>query len=117
MGFRENLKEQLRYADMYVKELAALSGVKEQTIASYLSVRSRIPSAEAAVKIARVLGVSVEYLITGCQTPPPALIPLNAEIRFLMQKIECLNDDHRKIVLKNAINLSEVLREHEEQKV
>jgi transcriptional regulator with XRE-family HTH domain len=117
MGFRENLKEQLRYADMYVKELAALSGVKEQTIASYLSVRSRVPSAEAAVKIARALGVSVEYLVTGSQTPPPMTIPLSAEIRSLMQNIEYLNDDNRKIVLKNASNLSDILRKHERQKL
>jgi hypothetical protein len=35
MGFRENLKTELAYADMPVRELAALSGVKKQTIDSY----------------------------------------------------------------------------------
>jgi len=65
MGFRENLKEQLSFSGMYVKELAALSGIKKQTIDSYLNVHNCMPSADAAVAIAQVLGVSVEYLVTG----------------------------------------------------
>jgi transcriptional regulator with XRE-family HTH domain len=69
MGFRENLKSQLRYSDITVKELANLSGVNKQTLASYLSTHNNIPSAEIAVKIARVLGVTVEYLVTGEEDP------------------------------------------------
>lgn len=65
MGFKENLKEQLSFSGMYVKELAAASGVKKQTIDSYLNVNSCMPSADAAVAIAKALGVSVEYLVTG----------------------------------------------------
>ena len=65
MGFKENLKEQLNFTGMYVKELAAKSGVKKQTIDSYLNVNSCRPSADAAVAIAKALGVSVEYLVTG----------------------------------------------------
>ena len=53
------------YADMPVRELAALSGVKKQTIDSYLREKGYSPSAEAAVKLAQVLGVTVEYLVTG----------------------------------------------------
>jgi transcriptional regulator with XRE-family HTH domain len=118
MGFRENLKAQLEFANMYVKDLAALSGVKKQTIDSYLSTHNCTPSAEAAVKIAQVLGVSVEYLVTGCETVlPQPLLPLTVEMRLLMQHIQRLNDDHRKIVLKNAINLSKVLQEYEGQKI
>jgi len=65
MGFRENLKSQLEYSGILVKELAALSGVKKKTIDSYLGIRSYMPSADAAVAIAQALGVSVEYLVTG----------------------------------------------------
>ena len=65
MGFRENLKERLSFSGIYVKELAALSGIKKQTIDSYLNMHNCMPSAAAAVAIARVLGVSVEYLVTG----------------------------------------------------
>ena len=68
MGFKENLKEQLVFSGMYVKELATLSGIKKQTIDSYLNINSCMPSAEAAVAIAQALGVTVEYLITGKET-------------------------------------------------
>jgi transcriptional regulator with XRE-family HTH domain len=62
MDFRENLKLQLSYSDMAVKELAKRSGVKKSTIDSYLNNRVRMPSAEAAIRLARALGVSVEHL-------------------------------------------------------
>jgi len=65
MGFRENLKSQLEYSGMLVKELAACSGIKKKTLDSYLGNRSYTPSVEAAVSIAKALGVSVEYLVTG----------------------------------------------------
>ncbi|MDR2102495.1 MAG: helix-turn-helix domain-containing protein [Treponema sp.] len=65
MGFRENLKSELAYKGMPVKELAALSGISRHTLDNYLNVREHIPSADIAVKIARVLNVSVEYLVTG----------------------------------------------------
>ena len=81
MGFRENLKEELDFAGMYVKELAASSGVKKQTIDSYLKVNGCMPSADAAVAIARALGVSVEYLVTGKEVKQKTVqYPLEARI-------------------------------------
>jgi transcriptional regulator with XRE-family HTH domain len=65
MGFKENLKSELIYLGLSVKELAARSGVNKYSIDNYLNKRGQIPSANAAVKIARALGVSVEYLVTG----------------------------------------------------
>ncbi|MBR4791248.1 MAG: helix-turn-helix transcriptional regulator [Treponema sp.] len=65
MGFKENLKIELDYKGMIVKELAYLSGVNKRTIDQYLSSAAKMPSAENAVKIASALGVTVEYLITG----------------------------------------------------
>jgi len=65
MGFRENLKSQLEYSGMLVKELAACTGIKKKTLDSYLGKRGYTPSVDAAVKIARALGVSVEHLVTG----------------------------------------------------
>lgn len=65
MGFKENLKIELNYKGMTVKELAFASGVNKRTIDQYLSAAAKMPSAENAVKIATALGVSVEYLVTG----------------------------------------------------
>jgi transcriptional regulator with XRE-family HTH domain len=65
MGFRENLKSELVFQDIRVKELAHKSGINPRTIEQYLSAAAKMPSAENAVKIASALGVSVEYLVTG----------------------------------------------------
>ena len=65
MGFRENLKNELKYRGMLVKELADLSGVPKGTIDHYLAEKCTAPIAENAVKIARSLGTTVEYLVTG----------------------------------------------------
>jgi transcriptional regulator with XRE-family HTH domain len=70
MGFKENLKSELAYQDIMVKELAALSGIGKPTLDNYLNVRSYMPPADVAVKIASALGVSVEYLVTGEENPP-----------------------------------------------
>jgi transcriptional regulator with XRE-family HTH domain len=65
MGFRGNLKSELAYSGMLVKELATKSGVNKYSIDNYLNRRGQTPSVEVAVKMARALGVSVEYLVTG----------------------------------------------------
>ena len=67
MAFKENLKIELEYQDIKVKELAARSGISRRTIDQYLSSAAKMPSAENAVKIAAALGVSVEYLVTGLE--------------------------------------------------
>lgn len=90
MGFRENLKDELKYQDMRVKELADKSGVSKRAIDHYLAEKNTEPTAETAVKIAKVLGVSVEYLVTGTNESVPAnikpdVIDIIKEINHLSQ--------------------------------
>ncbi|GHV50667.1 hypothetical protein AGMMS49579_04610 [Spirochaetia bacterium] len=100
MGFRENLKSELAYQNMLVKELAALSGVNKFSINNYLNSRGQVPSAEAAVKIARVLGVSVEYLVMGEDDKEGgAGLRLSAEARAIACLAEQLDVPKRKFVL------------------
>ncbi|MCL2232944.1 MAG: helix-turn-helix domain-containing protein [Treponema sp.] len=104
MGFRENLKSQLEYSGMLVKELAARSGVKKKTIDSYLSAHGYIPSAEIAVSIARALGVTVEYLVTGTDNPTtdhPAS-SLHSDVQKIVLVAERLNSRDRHIILSLA---------------
>jgi len=98
MGFKENLKEMLSFSGMYVKELAALSGVKKQTIDSYLNVNSCIPSADAAVSIAQALGVSVEYLITGKEVNQKA-VPYSAEAKIVAEITAQMEEKNRKMAV------------------
>lgn len=63
--FKENLRDELNFQGMTVKELAAKTGLIKGSIDNYLGVRASIPPADVAVKIAKALNVSVEYLVTG----------------------------------------------------
>jgi transcriptional regulator with XRE-family HTH domain len=100
MGFRENLKAELTNSDMLVKELAKLSGIKKQTIDSYLREKSNIPSAEAAVKIAHALGVSVEYLVTGKENRKnKESHEINNDMQIIYRLSEQLDDERRKFVI------------------
>jgi transcriptional regulator with XRE-family HTH domain len=101
MGFKENLKSELAYSGMLVKELAALSGVSKYSLDNYLNKRGQVPSAEAAVKIARVLGVSVEYLVTSKENKKTDDGPaLSSEARIIGRFADQLNDENRKFVLE-----------------
>jgi transcriptional regulator with XRE-family HTH domain len=103
MGFRENLKSELAYADMPVKKLSAKSGINERTIGSYLRENAAMPSAEAEVSIAQALGVSVEYLVTGRdEFHDKVLAPLSPDIRVLVQTTGQLGIKDRNIVLTVA---------------
>jgi transcriptional regulator with XRE-family HTH domain len=98
MGFKENLKSELAYQGILVKELAALSGISRHTLDNYLNVREYMPSADVAVKIAKALGVSVEYLVTG-QENARETAPSSPEIRVLIQNFRQLGENDRKMVI------------------
>ena len=97
MGFKENLKSELIYKDILVKELSLKTGISRHTLDNYLNVREHLPTIDVAVKIAQALGVSVEYLATGNE-PPHASIPMNHESITLVQNYNLLNKDDRGIV-------------------
>jgi Helix-turn-helix. len=70
--FRQNLKNELSYQGMTVKELSVKTGIPKPTLDCYLSSRETMPPADSAVRIARVLKVSVEFLMTGSETKKTA---------------------------------------------
>jgi transcriptional regulator with XRE-family HTH domain len=114
MSFKENLKAELMYSGMLVKELAAKTGLKKHTIDNYLSVRGRMPAADAAVRIADVLKVSVEYLIKGPGTAENKNpVYFSPEVRQMARIAEKLNPDYRKI----ALSFIETLKKHEDSKL
>jgi len=111
MGFKENLKSELIYKDMLVKELAAKTGISRHTLDNYLNVREHIPTLDAAVKIAQALGVSVEYLATG-KEPSKTSVSMNQESVTLVQNYHLLNENDRKIVNE----LVQLLRKHRKKR-
>ena len=113
MSFRENLKDELKYQDIKVKELAFKTGINRRTIDNYLRSNESQPTAENAVKIAQVLGVTVEYLVTGeniSNEKQSSLPKLDEKIckkyYSLIQKLETLPDSTRGPICKMIEELS-----------
>lgn len=67
-SFWDNVAVELEYLGMTNKALAEKVGITASNIGKGQKQGSS-PSAETAVKIAKVLGVSVEYLVTGSRQP------------------------------------------------
>jgi transcriptional regulator with XRE-family HTH domain len=103
MGFKETLKTELLYQGLLVKELAEKSGVRKRAIDNYLNQQGSLPSADTAVKIARALGVTVEYLVTGeFENLPAAALPyvLDSRLRAHVQTVKSLNEHDRDIIFE-----------------
>jgi transcriptional regulator with XRE-family HTH domain len=101
VSFGKNLKQELSYNGMLVKELAAAAGVHKRALDTYLlSENASIPPADTAVRIAQVLGVSVEYLVTGEEI---GMIPHNT--RPVIRRFLQLGEKDRQVVsvLINAL--------------
>ncbi|MBQ0166460.1 MAG: helix-turn-helix transcriptional regulator [Treponema sp.] len=77
MGFKENLKAEMKYQDVQIKELAARTGINKNTLCNYLTGHNSLPNVEAGVKIARALNVTVEYLVNGPVNSKVIEIPNN----------------------------------------
>jgi len=66
MSFGENLRDALELANVKQIDLAKKTGINIKSIENYVKNEAKtIPSADKAVKIARVLGVTVEDLVNG----------------------------------------------------
>jgi len=113
MGFNDNLKGELEYKGMLVKELVHKTGIPKQTIDKYLLSNGSMPPADKAVAIANVLGVSVEYLVTG-RRAQGGKIPsrvLSPEMHSIADCVEPLPKEDRKIIKTAVIELAGILRQ------
>jgi len=102
MGFGENLKQELAYSGMLKKELATISGVHKRAIDTYVRTKASMPPADVAVKIAKALGVTVEYLVTGEDSSIPN------EISRVTRSILNLNQRDRKLIASLVKSMSEL---------
>jgi transcriptional regulator with XRE-family HTH domain len=106
-SFRKNLRSELDYQDLTVKELAAKTGIAKGALDCYLGKQASIPPANAAVKIAKALGVSVEYLVTG-QKPYDEDTSPAPKLRLTLQILKGLNDEDLDIMF----GIAQVLKKH-----
>lgn len=108
MGFKENLKSELIYSGMLVKELSAKTGIKKHTLDNYLNTHNSLPNAETAVKIASALEVSVEYLVTGAERKPgKKRPPLPPDLQLLVDIAGKLSPKNLRLAIKLVQTLKE----------
>lgn len=97
MSFKNNLKDELNYKGISSKELSNLSGISQGSLSNYLKENSSIPAADIAVKIAKALNVTVEYLVTG-QNSTVHTKEYSTDIKIIADKIEKLSEHDKNIV-------------------
>ena len=110
MNFRENLREALDFSGLQQKELAHKAKISIRNIENYLREDGSIPTADNAVKIAQVLGVTVEYLVTGKNPQDKNYYSsMEPEIRQLIRSIKSLPANKQRTVIKNALYLTGII--------
>lgn len=102
MEFKDRLREEMEYKGLLGKEVAAKVGISYSTFLSYIDSRSVLPNVETAVKIAQVLDVSVEFLVTGEKENHKS----SSEEKTLISNFRCMSDSNK----SNLLKISEVLR-------
>ena len=109
MSFWDNVVNELNYIGMTNKALAEKAGFDPSNIGRGLRYKSS-PSAETAVKIAKILNVTVEYLVNGNDS-----YMSESKIKFkkyshTLEKLDSLPEKSRNSIIKLIDDISEDLK-------
>ncbi|MCR4743195.1 MAG: helix-turn-helix domain-containing protein [Treponema sp.] len=103
MGFKETLRDEIEYRGLLIKEVSAAIGISNSTFLSYIDARGVLPNVETAVKIAKYLGVSVEYLVEGKSVSQQKKENINPfEKKKLNESYDKLSSHDKSILVKIA---------------
>ena len=102
MTFKDRLRAEIEYKGLPIKEISKAAGISHNTFLSYIDSRGYLPNVETAVKIAKILGVSVEYLVTGDSS-----ITEDTEQKHRLQIFMKLSNRDRCLLLKIANSMLE----------
>ena len=103
MGFKERLREEIEYRGLLVKEISAALGISNSTFLSYIDARGVLPNVETAVKIAKYLGVTVEYLVDGdIKSENQVTSSIQSEKTKLLESYDKLSIHDKEILIKIA---------------
>lgn len=97
MDFKTRLKEEMEYKGIQHKELAAKAKIKPRALLTYVAANPSMPPADVAVRIAKALDVTVEYLVTGKDSVNKAK---SAEIQEIIKDLTTLSNQQPETVKK-----------------
>jgi transcriptional regulator with XRE-family HTH domain len=92
-SFSDRLRTEIEYAGLNQKEFAAKAGIKKRALDGYLGVQKSMPPADSAVQMASVLGLSVEYLVTGRESKNQVDISRYVQFRDVLDDLAVLPDE------------------------
>ncbi len=102
MSFNENLKEAMYCKNLTTVQLAALSDINSGTISNYLKTKGSMPPVDKALKLAKALDVSVDFLVNGFDSKSESSIqqksPFSIEVFRIAQKMNGLDKDELSII-------------------
>lgn len=101
MGFWENVDAERDFQNISRKELAYKANFSLTSLSTGI-IRNSIPSADVAYRIAKVLNVSIEYLLEGSSKKESKKVQENSDT-FLQE----LQNPQTKKLVKNYTKLSE----------
>ena len=108
-GFADRIREESEYLGLSRKELAYRADIKLRALAMYLGTQGSMPPADVAVRLAKALNVTVEYLVTGeGKTERKAPEPVKSKVE---QDLERCSTKTRQF-LETAVHL---FAEHEKK--
>jgi transcriptional regulator with XRE-family HTH domain len=105
--FFQRLHDAIGYSGLLQKEIAAKAGIKKRALDMYLGGRRSMPPADVAVSIASILGVTVEYLVTGKARGQTMDVSKYLEFHDVLDDLRVLSQSDRdllKSMIKTAAN-------------
>lgn len=88
MSFAKNLRNELSYKDIKIKEFSKIANIPYTTLLSYINYHEVLPNVVVGVKIAKALDVSLEYLVTGVECSYEPAARLNSMLDKITMRLE-----------------------------
>lgn len=103
-SFRENLREELDFRGISIKELSIKTDIPRRSIDNYLNSRESMPPADYACRIAKVLNTTVENLVGEVQ--PRVDDEKNRQNAKILAMLEHIHTDDKTAILQLLSTLS-----------
>lgn len=85
--FSDRLREEIDYLGLTRKELAYKANIKIRALDMYIGSQGSMPPADVAVRLAKALNVTVEYLVTGEKIKSDTICFESSQIQKDLNKI------------------------------